>query len=156
MRCKGFTLTELLVVISILATLGAIAFNKYANLQSQARIVKAMAVYGSIREAASLAKASCTLDLSGVNEKPTCTPTGGTVDMDGTPVVILNQYPDATLAGIIAATKLNTQTDQVTIAAGNPLTVDINGGLIPECRISYAAPTTVGAPPTITLVTMGC
>ena len=156
MRSRGFTIIELIVVMVILAILSAVAFSKYANMQSQARTAKAMAIYGSIRETSSLAKASCTLDLAGVSASPTCTTTGGTVDMDGTAVVMVNQYPDASLAGIIAATQLNTQADQVTITAGSPLTIDVNGGLVPECRISYTASTAVGAAPVITLVTTGC
>lgn len=155
-RSRGFTMIELLVVMVILAILSAVAFSKYVNMQSQARTAKAMAIYGSIREASSLAKAACTLDLAGVSTTPTCTSTAGTVDMDGTSVVMVNQYPDATLTGIIAATQLNTQADQVTITAGSPLTIDVNGGLVPECRISYTASAAVGTAPVITLVTTGC
>jgi MSHA pilin protein MshA len=155
-REKGFTLIELVIVIVILGILSAVAFTKYINLQSQARTAKAMAVYGSIREAASLAKAGCTLDLAGVSASPTCTTTAGTVNMDGTLVDMVNQYPAASLTGIIAATQLNSQADQITITAGNPLTLDINGGTAPNCRISYTASTAVGSAPTITLVSTGC
>jgi MSHA pilin protein MshA len=155
-QTDGFTLLELVIVVVILGILSAVAFTKYVNLQSQARMAKAMAVYGAVREAASLAKASCTLDIAGVSNSPTCTSTAGTVNMDGTAVVMFNQYPQASLDGIVAATQLNTQADQVTVTAGNPLTLDINGGTVPNCRISYTAATAVGVAPTIILVTTGC
>lgn len=152
----GFTLIELVIVIVILGVLSAVAFTKYINMLSQARTAKAMAVYGSIREASSLAKSGCTLDLAGVSQSPTCTTMGGTVNMDGTSVAMVNQYPEASLDGIIAATQLNAQADLVTITAGNPLTVDINGGTVPNCRISYTQSVGVGVAPTILLVTSGC
>jgi MSHA pilin protein MshA len=155
-RYNGFTLIELVIVIVILGILSAVAFTKYINIQSQARTAKAMAVYGSIREASTLAKASCTLDLAGVSQSPTCTATAGSVNMDGTAVVMLNQYPDATLNGIIAATQMNSQADQLSINPGNPITIDINGGTVPNCRISYAPASAVGVAPIIILLTTGC
>ena len=72
-RQAGFSLIELVIVISIIGILSAIALSKYINIQSQARIAKANAIYGSFRTAASLAKASCMIDLSGVIISPTCT-----------------------------------------------------------------------------------
>jgi MSHA pilin protein MshA len=152
----GFTLIELVIVIVVLGILSAVAFSKYVNMQSQARTAKAMAIFGSIREASSLAKAACALDLAGVSTAPTCTTTGGTVNMDGTTVTMVNQYPDASSTGILAATQLNTQADQVTVTPGNPITFDIVGGTVPDCRISYTASAAVGTAPTITLVTTGC
>ncbi len=152
---NGFSLVELVIVIAIIGILSAVALSKYINIQSQARTAKAEAVYGSIRTAASLAKASCMIDLSGVSQSPTCTATAGTVDMDGTAVTMVNQYPAASLAGIIAATQLNATTDNLSITAGNPLTIDITGGTVPNCRISYTA-AVVGSAPTFNLTTSGC
>src|SRR5260221_3596202 len=113
----GFSLIELVIVIGIVGILSAIALSKYINIQSQARIAKAEAIFGSFRTAASLAKASCMVDLSGVSISPTCTSTAGTANMDGTAVSMVNQYPDASLTGIIAATQLNPTTDNGTVTA---------------------------------------
>lgn len=151
----GFTLIELVIVIAIVGILSAVALSKYINVQSQARTAKAQAIYGTLRTAASLARAGCMVDLSGVSQTPTCTSTGGTVNMDGTAVTMVNQYPDASLLGIIAATQLNPTTDNVSITAGNPITVDIVGGTVPNCRISYTA-ALVGNAPTFSLTTSGC
>ena len=151
----GFSLIELVIVIGIVGILSAIALSKYINIQSQARIAKAEAIFGSFRTAASLAKASCMVDLSGVSTSPTCTSTAGTVNMDGTAVTMVNQYPDASLTGIIAATQLNSTTDNVSITAGNPITIDITGGTVPNCRVSYTAAVS-GSAPTFGLTTSGC
>ncbi len=152
---SGFSLIELVIVISIVGILSAVALSKYINIQSQARIAKANAIYGSLRTAASLAKASCMLDVGGISQSPTCTTTAGTVNMDGTLVTMANEYPDATLTGIIAATQLNAATDNLTITAGNPLTIDVVGGTVPNCRISYTA-AIAGSAPTFNLTTSGC
>ncbi len=151
----GFSLIELIVVLTIVGILSAVALSKYINIQSQARTAKAQAIYGTIRTAASLAKASCMVDIAGVSQTPTCTSTAGTVNMDGTSVTMVNQYPDASLVGIIAATQLNPTTDNLSITAGNPITIDVSGGTVPNCRVSYTA-AVVGSAPTFSLTTSGC
>ena len=76
--------------------------------------------------------------------------------MDGSAITMANRYPAATVAGIIAATQIDTTNDGVTVAVGPPLTITINGATTPaNCRISYTAATAVLAP-VITLDTSGC
>ena len=154
-KVVGFTLIELVIVITIIGILSAVAFTLYVNIQSQARTAKASAIYGTIRTAANLAKSVCVLDISGVSAVPTCTPTGGTANMSDVLVDMVNQYPAATLSGIIAATQINPSADQVTVTVGNPLFIDINGGIVPNCRVSYteALP---GAMPVISLDVTNC
>lgn len=151
----GFTLIELVVVITIIGILSAVAFSRYIDIQVQARIAKALAIYGTIKTAANLANAVCMLDISGVSPSPTCTSAAGTANMTGVSVAMTNTYPAATLDGIIAATQINPATDGIDITAGNPLTLDIVGGTAPNCRISYTAATT-GGTPEITVTTTGC
>jgi MSHA pilin protein MshA len=55
----GFTLIELVVAITIIAILAAVALPRYINLQGQARAAKAQALFGAMRSAAALAKAQC-------------------------------------------------------------------------------------------------
>jgi MSHA pilin protein MshA len=151
----GFTLIELIVVILILGILGAVALPRFINAQQDARIAKAQGLYGSIRSAAALAKARCELDLA--RAVGTCTSAGGTATMDGAAVTMVNRYPAATAAGIQTAAQIDAANDGVTIVAGPPFLIQINGATTPAtCQISYTAAAAVGAAPTITLATAGC
>lgn len=155
-RQTGFTLVELVVVVSIIAILSAIALPRYINMQSQARTAKAQAIFGSIKSAAALARASCMMDVAGLVIPSTCTVTAGTTNMDGATVDMVNQYPAATANGIILAAQLDAVTDQLVITAGNPILVDIVGGTSPNCQIRYTAATAGPTAPVIQLVTSGC
>lgn len=153
----GFTLIELIIVISIIGILAATALPRYINAQQDARISKAQAFAGSIRSAAALAKARCELDLArGLTGGGQCGNAIPEVTMDGQVVTMLNNYPTADAAGILAAAQINALNDSVTLVAGPPLLVEVNGAAtLANCSVSYTAAPSNGSP-TITPVVTGC
>ncbi|HEX4943231.1 MAG TPA: prepilin-type N-terminal cleavage/methylation domain-containing protein [Usitatibacteraceae bacterium] len=155
-RQAGFTLMELVIVIVIIGILAAVALPRFVNMQRDARTAKAQGIYGAVKSAAVLAKSRCELDLSRLVAGGTCTATGGTVNMDGAVVSMVNRYPAATASGIDRAAQVS-PAEGVTIGgSGSQRIYEVAGaGLAVECRIVYnEAP--LGGAPDIQIVTSGC
>ena len=82
----GFTLIELVVVVTILGILAAFAVPRFASLEGQARLASTQALAGSVRSGASLAHA---LWLAQAD------PASTSVTMEGQPITMTFGYPDA-------------------------------------------------------------
>ena len=141
---QGFTLIELVVVITILGILAAFAIPRFTALDTQARVTSITALGGSLRSAAALAHA----EYLALGTNPS------TILMDGQTVTLTNGYPD--LAGLPLAMQDLTGFTPSTTATSITYTKD--GATTPtSCSVTYTISSGVGLPATISApVTSGC
>jgi MSHA pilin protein MshA len=135
LKARGFTLIELVVVITILGILAAFAIPKFVALDQQARFATINGLGGSVKSAAALARSlSMAQGLAS---------TGG-VTMEGQAVTMLNFYPDATATGIAVAVTTNIADFTFTTAAGVATWTKV--GALATCTVTYTAAAANGAP----------
>jgi MSHA pilin protein MshA len=143
LKARGFTLIELVVVITILGILAAFAIPKFISLDTQARVATVNALAGSVKSAAALARSLEMANGGAAN---------ASVTMEGATVTMANFYPD--LTGIPLAINM-TGTDFV-YGPTTGIWTRANSPTPAGCIVTYTPTVVAGAVPVVSSTTTGC
>lgn len=145
-RSQGFTLIELVVVITILGILAAFAIPRFAGLETSARIASINGLAGSVRAAAALAHSVALVKGNAATDP---------VTLEGQVVTMEEFYPTADEAGIVAALQEGVSNTYDTSADDGSFLL-IGAPTPANCSVTYSAAPAGGSPSVPLPDTTGC
>jgi MSHA pilin protein MshA len=137
---SGFTVMEVVVVITILGILAAFAYPRFASLEVEARQAAVNALGATIRDATARARSQALARGS-----------PATITMEGQTITMLNGYPDEASIDNALQDFTGFQYNNAAVARFRRLDASAPN----TCMVTYAD-AVLGAPPVITVLTAGC
>ena len=162
----GFSLLELVLVLSVIAGVAAVAWSRLVDLQVSARQARLQSAAGAVRAAAALFKAQC-LALQAVAQGPGSPRAASQnnvcaeLTLDGVGVTGVHAYPTADVRGIARAAQLDATDPRLSTyqlsgggqQPGDQLWISLPGPTDGRCRFAYRAPMHSGTAPVIVWTT---